>query len=204
MDKRKVIESLIFHIEKFDSLRYPAKVYPRNFFYTFTRHKIFDPIEKYDPEFKRKINEYYVDIVKEFQRAKSKFELIKLLSFFGFSMIIFIIIGLLADYFGLFWITVIILYFFATLGLVILFYFFGIREAINVANKVNPKIDDDLKLKIQNIIDYTKKIFKQENFNPIDFPLYLRHDDYEGVLYEKKGKNKFKAYIIITNGDQNE
>ena len=38
---------------------------------------------------------------------------------------------------------------------------------------------------------------KQNNLNQKDYPIHLRHNDYEGLEYKEIGKNKYIAYVKI-------
>lgn len=53
------------------------------------------------------------------------------------------------------------------------------------------KYDDNLKKALQDLIDYGLELIKKENLNPEEYPLKLRHNDYKGLEYEIKGKNKY-------------
>ena len=58
-------------------------------------------------------------------------------------------------------------------------------------NSFGKKYDGDIKLAVQCLIDYGVEFVRENDLDPKDFPLKLRHDDYDGLVYEKQGKNKF-------------
>lgn len=58
-------------------------------------------------------------------------------------------------------------------------------------NYFGKKYDGDIKLAVQCLIDYGVEFVRENDLDPLDFPVRLRHDDYDGLVYEKKGKNKF-------------
>lgn len=41
------------------------------------------------------------------------------------------------------------------------------------------------------------KILEDTHNEDVDFPIELRHNDNDNLVYEKKGKNKFTAYINL-------
>lgn len=45
------------------------------------------------------------------------------------------------------------------------------------------------------LIDYGIDLVRESDLDPMDFPLKLRHDDYEGLVYERKGKNSFMGFF---------
>ncbi|MDI3549430.1 MAG: hypothetical protein PWQ15_532 [Methanobacterium sp.] len=54
----------------------------------------------------------------------------------------------------------------------------------------------DLKITVQELVDYALEFYKTEKLDPKDFPIYLKNDDYNGLSYEKKGKN-YKGYVVL-------
>ncbi len=53
------------------------------------------------------------------------------------------------------------------------------------------------KYQIGLVVEYiTKNIFKEKELNPKYFPIELKHEDYEGVIYESDGKN-YNGYVIL-------
>lgn len=57
------------------------------------------------------------------------------------------------------------------------------------------KCDDALKNSIQKMIDCGAAHIQNNDMDPKNFPLKLRHDDYLGLVYEKKGENNFLGYF---------
>ncbi len=56
--------------------------------------------------------------------------------------------------------------------------------------------DHDIKKVVQELLDYGKELFKEKELNPKYFPIELKHEDYEGVIYESDGKN-YNGYVIL-------
>jgi uncharacterized Tic20 family protein len=57
------------------------------------------------------------------------------------------------------------------------------------------KYDNNIKIAVQILIDYGSELIKKENLNPQDFPIKLRHNDYNGLVYGKKGKNNYVEFF---------
>lgn len=57
------------------------------------------------------------------------------------------------------------------------------------------KCDKTIKRSVQELIDYGKEYIKENNLNPLDYPLKLRHNDYNGLKYQNNGKNKYMGYF---------
>jgi hypothetical protein len=57
------------------------------------------------------------------------------------------------------------------------------------------KHDENLKKTVQMLIEYGLKSIRNEELDPKDYPIRLRHDDYEGLIYEKKGKNDYVGFF---------
>lgn len=57
------------------------------------------------------------------------------------------------------------------------------------------KCDETIKKTIQELIDHGIELIKKENFNPQDYPIKLRHNDYNGLKYEKEHENSYIAYL---------
>jgi len=46
-----------------------------------------------------------------------------------------------------------------------------------------------LKLAVQELVDYAVKFYKTEELDLKDFSIYLKNNDYNGLTYEREGKN---------------
>jgi hypothetical protein len=67
----------------------------------------------------------------------------------------------------------------------------------NATNRVVRKNDEKLKSIAQTMISEIRRYFKEKGIDPARYPLELRHNDYEGLRYEEKGKNKYIAYVVV-------
>jgi hypothetical protein len=59
------------------------------------------------------------------------------------------------------------------------------------------KYDDDLKIAVQDLIDYEIKIIKEEKIVSSDLVINLRHDDYKGLVYQNNGENNYITHFKI-------
>lgn len=57
------------------------------------------------------------------------------------------------------------------------------------------KYENELKSYAQELVDYWIQLIKEYNLDPDDLSIKLRHNNYKGLIYEKKGKNKYIAHI---------
>lgn len=51
--------------------------------------------------------------------------------------------------------------------------------------------DDDIKMVVQVLIVYGGELVLENGLDHEDFSIQLRHDDYDGLVYEMKGKHNF-------------
>nr|WP_319372835.1 hypothetical protein [uncultured Methanobacterium sp.] len=55
--------------------------------------------------------------------------------------------------------------------------------------------DEELKRSVQILIDFGVQFCNDNNLDPDMFLIKLRHDDYDGLIYDKKGQNNFEGYF---------
>lgn len=60
---------------------------------------------------------------------------------------------------------------------------------------VGERHDEELKRSVQSLIDFGVEFCNDNNLNRDIFPIKLRHDDYDGLIYEKKGQNNYVGYL---------
>lgn len=51
--------------------------------------------------------------------------------------------------------------------------------------------DEALKRSVQSLIDFGVQFTENNSLNPDMFPIKLQHDDYDGLIYKKMGKNNY-------------
>lgn len=58
------------------------------------------------------------------------------------------------------------------------------------------RYNTDLKMAVHELVDYAVEFYRTEKLDPEDFPIYLKNNDYNGLTYERKGKN-YKGYVML-------
>jgi hypothetical protein len=76
------------------------------------------------------------------------------------------------------------------------FYFVFSWASTKYRRIAGEKYDTDLKLAVQELVDYAVEFYKTEELDPRDFPIYLKNNDYNGLTYERKRKN-YRGYVIL-------
>ena len=201
MNLKKIAKALIYHIERIDCMRYPVRAHPSTLkrpFYGFTI-LLNDPIAKFNPNLKMKIDLFfkiyksklYDGYYRSIER-KQKFKEASVITLMIIAL--FIIIFFLNIYFPNLGVVVIFP------PLIIISFFiakFLHYEFEKAGNHVAPFIDSEIKETVQELINYLRRFFKENNIDPSNYPLHLRHNDYEGLRYEKRGKNNYTAYVVV-------
>lgn len=80
------------------------------------------------------------------------------------------------------------------ISILILYVFFSFA-IMNRRKVLGERHDEDLKRSVQSLIDFGVEFCNDNNLNPDIFPIKLRHDDYDGLIYEKKGQNNYVGYL---------
>lgn len=57
------------------------------------------------------------------------------------------------------------------------------------------KHDTDLKIVVQMLIDHAIELIKENNLDPLDYTIKIKHNDYEGLTYKKEENNKYLGYF---------
>lgn len=57
------------------------------------------------------------------------------------------------------------------------------------------KYTSNIKIAVQRLINYGAELVREKNLNPKEFPIKLRHNDYQGLIYEKKGNNNYIGWF---------
>jgi hypothetical protein len=72
-----------------------------------------------------------------------------------------------------------------------------VKYLIPKTNVVALEYDQDLILNVQKIISNLREVLVENSLNPKDFPIELRHNDYEGLEYVEKKKGVYTAYVKL-------
>ncbi|MDD3753466.1 MAG: hypothetical protein QM396_07105 [Euryarchaeota archaeon] len=78
---------------------------------------------------------------------------------------------------------------------ILILYFFFSFAIMNRRKVLGERHDEDLKRSVQSLIDFGVELCNDNNLNPDIFPIKLRHDDYDGLIYKKKGQNNYVGYL---------
>jgi hypothetical protein len=189
------VEGLRLYIMELDPLRLPTKfgVYP------YSLRTYFEFLSKNKERSQVKLNKkFYQEIVENMKAYRTDTEvsskdltvlflsLIAVLMFLGLGSAIVSVIFSLSLLQG-----VIFLIILSIPTLYLYFAWMGTRRR----NYLGKKYDENIKRAVQHLIDYGRNKIIEENLNPKDFPIKLRHNDYEGLIYEKKGKNNYVGFF---------
>lgn len=191
MNLDKVASALIGYIEYFDSNRTPVKPYLiASLAITGLRKKFY--LKEYDSEFYEKIRKENSWYLRELQRMPKGRAIIFVISLFIEVFIVAVLLTILNVQSR----------FFAALLIFFLLYpsfYYSYKTYTMVREEVGKECDKKLKKTVQEIIDYAKEFFKNNQIDATKFPIELRHDDYKGLIYTAKkginGKLIYTAYI---------
>jgi len=76
-----------------------------------------------------------------------------------------------------------------------LLYLFFSYAVMNRRRVLGERHDEELKRSVQSLIDFGVQFVKNNDLNPDIFPIKLRHNDYDNLIYEKKGKNNYVGFL---------
>lgn len=195
MDPHRVAQLLIFKIEKVDCHRSPFKLFPRNFFYTLMHDKFDRSLKQYDPQFDKELDSFFRNLGKKYIT-----EIRGVKSFVEAILFFFISLGLpwlvavsFSMYFNLTFIFTVLIGLVVLSILILLWLLQGRKRG---GEKIARAGDEELKMFAQKVIEYTIRFFKEHSLNPTQFPIELRHNDYEDLTYEKVNQ-KYMGYLIL-------
>jgi len=191
MNLDKIASALIGYIEYFDSNRTPVKPYLiASLSITGLRKKFY--LKEYDSEFYEKIRKENSWYLRELQRMPKGRAIIFVISLFIEVFIAVVLLTILNVQSRVF--AALLIFFLLSPS----FYYFY-KTYTMVREEVGKECDERLKKTVQEIIDYAKDFFKNNQIDATKFPIELRHDDYKGLIYKDKkginGKFIYTAYI---------
>lgn len=188
----KMIDGLIFHINQLDEGRIPVPLgfSPNSFKIIF--QLLFTGKRNYfvrnNPDLYQKTQKILEDFFKD--NLDSEDKLNKRNSFY-WTVWIILVLGLPTLAVILFNLSLFSTIFMGMILSLLGFYIVIARISTTHRNILGKKYDEDIKLAVQLLIDHGIVLIRENGLDPVDFPIRLRHDDYNGLVYEKKGKNKF-------------
>lgn len=195
---KKMIESVHHYITDLDSFRLPISFITPRFFVFFKFFSNFSKLGQKSDLF-QKTPDLHKKLQKELDpyfKEVLKITIIDLALYFGgyfLIKILLIIIQMTLESVFLFEniildLIMIIIEFFWLISLLLWIFITHMRVA-------GEKYDDELKRAVQELINYGIELIKENNLNPKDYPIKLRHNDYEGLEYEFKGENDYLGWF---------
>lgn len=189
IDTQKMIESVNDYITELDSFRPQISIISvyLSVYSTLLSHKsknianfirtnpkLHEKIQKeLDPYFKKVVKITFKDVIKLFSGMF-------LISLLGVILAIIFTNNLIRVMTG------------SINSLIFIYFLFWIYKSYKNAGE---KYDDNLKKSVQELIDYGIEFIKENNLKPEDFPINLRHNDYDGLECQMKGKNSYIYYF---------
>lgn len=198
MGTEKIVEGLIAYIMEFEPARPPAPlgIMPytfRTFFKLVSKQKQRNYFVKNNPALYQKTQKEMELYFKNATKFDAK-DILKI--FFLLILWTFALGGLFIFIFG---VILHFNFFQGVLSIVIVgipsTYLFLVWMITRRRNYFGKKYDENIKRAVQILIDYGIDKIREENFNSEDFPLRLRHNDYNGLIYEKNGKNDYLCFL---------
>lgn len=89
-----------------------------------------------------------------------------------------------------------------TLVAAMLIIYLALAWKINKIRTLNgEKHENDIKNAVQMSIDHGKKFLEENELKPEEFPIILRHNDYDGLEYEIKGEKDYIGFFKLDPND---
>jgi hypothetical protein len=200
-DPKGICEALIYLLESFDCQRAPYKLFPRSFFYSLRQSLSFkNVINKHDPGFASEIDSLFRTINQKYRgRVLTPFYTFYVLIEGGVVTVFALALSAISAVFlpkfiGRNFIVLFVLVLSFVVGVIGGWLMFRVRR---IRNNIGKLADEELKGATQRIVDYTREFIKKNNLYQIQFPIYLGHNDYEGLVYEEKGENNYIGYVKV-------
>lgn len=196
INSNKVLDGLEGYIMELDSLRPPIMLGVSTLSFTGTLELLFkyghkSYFLKNNPEINRKIKKEMHNYRND-TKIDSK-EMV--IPFIYLSFVVFLIVAItlgIAFIYSLSILQICLMVFIVGLPLLYVLFSVTIPRRRRVLGE---RHDEDLKKSVQSLIDFGVHFCNDNNLDPDRFPIKLRHDDYEGLIYEKKGQNNFEGFL---------
>ncbi|MDP3567113.1 hypothetical protein [Sediminibacterium sp.] len=188
----KLVEGLCVYVMRLDPMRAPVSVgvtqYSISVLFMFlfngNRQKF---LVKNRPDINKRVKEIMDSFYKEAMGSSGNGKLESIV----FLILVLIMLGLSTAALVIFDLNLFNLLLLGVLLFVVFFYLYLVWASTCGRRILAKRYDGDIKLAVQCLIDYGIEFVRENDLDPLDFPLKLRHDDYDGLVYEKKGRNKF-------------
>jgi hypothetical protein len=191
----KTIEGLSAYITELDSLRPPSKfgLSSQSFAVTMElllKQSLKSYFIKNNPEINQKVLGYMHDYRTDKVDSKEMILLIAYVYAFIF-FIVAITIGITLIY-SLSTGQCILIGIIVSILLLYTYFSFAVRKRRNNAGE---RHDEEIKRSVHSLIDFGVQFTENRNLNHNMFPIKLRHNDYNGLIYEKKGENNYVGFL---------
>jgi hypothetical protein len=191
----KMIDGLNVYITELDALRPPSRFGVSSVSLYVTMELLFKELQKSyffknNPDLKQKIK-------KEMHafRTDTKVdpEELKLPTIF-LSIVIFVTLGIPIGIDRFYYLSILqgcLIIILIGIPLLYLAFSFAIMKRRRVLGE---RHDKDVKRSVQTLIDFGVQFTENNNLNSDNFPVKLRHDDYDSLIYHKKGQNNYLGF----------
>ena len=196
MKTNEIVGGLSAYITEIDSVRPPSRFGVSSQSFAVTLELLFKQRQrsyflKHNRELKQKISTEMHDFRTDTKVDSKEMVLPLAYLFIDIFVIMAITIGI-TNFYSLSIVQGCLVLVLISLPLLYIHFSFIIRNRRRVLGE---RHDEDVKRSVQLLIDFGVQFCTDNNLNPNMFPIKLRHDDYEGLIYEKKGKNNFVGYL---------
>ena len=196
MKTNEIVGGLSAYITEIDSVRPPSRFGVSSQSFAVTLELLFKQRQrsyflKHNRELKQKISTEMHDFRTDTKVDSKEMVLPLAYLFIDIFVIMAITIGI-TNFYSLSIVQGCLVLVLISLPLLYIYFSFIIRNRRRVLGE---RHDEELKRSVQSLIDFGVQFCTDNNLNPNMFPIKLRHDDYEGLIYEKKGKNNFVGYL---------
>jgi hypothetical protein len=200
IENKKIANDLMSSIEKLDYLRPTNRLYIGKWFWR-SLSMNYPNLERYNQEFFNDVSSFEKNLIERAtKKAKSDrghfYRQLK-----GFSL--FILFILFIKFFFVLTTVLLELRFFLFIliitGFIIVIFFLKFLTPIMLKDRgiMYEPYDEDIRTQVTKILNYFAVFLKENNLNPKDFPIELRHNDYEGLEYEEKKKGVYTAFVKL-------
>jgi hypothetical protein len=188
IEPKKLAKGFVAYLEYIDYFRPPVgggllHIGPLSRYY----------LERYNPKLHQRIKNDMRPVYSEYRSPKRVFGVETFLMAIATTIFVVFLIGILVFLKIRLLIGVVIV----SVLLLLFIYLLSRFSAVRTRKAVGKMFDKDIAVVVQYLVAETAEFFKNENLSPKDFPIKVRHDDYSGLTYEKKGKNNFVGYVVV-------
>lgn len=192
----KTVEGLGAYITELDSLRPPSRFGLSSQSVAVTMELLFkQPKKSYFIKKNNELNQKIQGKIHNFRtdtKVNSKEMILPLVFLFTIIFLILAITDGITVIYSLSITQSLLIVIIISLPLLYVYFSFIIMKRRRVLGK---RHDEDLKNSVQSLIDFGVQFTKDNKVNQNMFPIKLRHNDYNGLNYEERGKNNYVGFF---------